>query len=279
MKVGVLGLGVVGLPTAIYAAEKNLQVVCYDINPVAVERARSEGLEAHLEWEELGKCDVYIVCVSTLYKEGKPDFSALFDISKKLKSEEIEHALISIESTVVPGTCRKIQQELRNRELNVIHVPHRYWGKDPVNHGVRQMRVIGAVDEESLKNGMAFYENTLDIPLHVVPSIEVAEMSKVLENSYRYLHIAFAEECKMICEGLNLDFEKVREACNTKWNTEILEAREGIGGHCLLKDTHYITSMSPYAHMLKKAVYVDNKYREWLEKMRFSSNTLINKNK
>ena len=83
----------------------------------------------------------------------------------------------------------------------------------------------------------------------------------------------------MICEGLNLDFEKVREACNTKWNTEILEAREGIGGHCLLKDTHYIISMSPYAHMLNKAVYVDNKYREWLEKTRFSSNTLINKNK
>ena len=265
MKVGVLGLGVVGLPTALYIAEKNLHVVGYDISSHAVEKARENGLEACLDWEEIGTCDIYIVCVSTLLKDGNPDFSALFDISRKLRSQELDCALISIESTVIPGTCEKFHQELGNLELNVVHVPHRYWGEKSVNHGVNQMRVIGAIDEVSLKKGLKFYKDILEIPLHIVPSIEVAEMSKALENAYRYLLIAFAEESRMMCEDLNLDFDSVRVACNTKWNTDMLEARNGIGGDCLPKDTQYIISMSPNAQILKKAVQVDEKYREWLD--------------
>ncbi len=126
MKVGVLGLGVVGLPTVLYIAEKNLHVVGYDISSHAVEKARENGLEACLDWEEMGPCDVYIVCVSTLLTDGSPDFSALFDIARKLRSQELDSALISIESTVIPGTCKKFQRELGNLELNVVHVPLSY---------------------------------------------------------------------------------------------------------------------------------------------------------
>ena len=89
-------------------------------------------------------------------------------------------------------------------------------------HGVNQLRVIGGVNSESLDSGKNVYTNLLEIPLFETSSIEVAEICKISENSYRYVQIAFAEELKMICEDLRLDFKSVQEACNTKWNTTIL---------------------------------------------------------
>ena len=89
-------------------------------------------------------------------------------------------------------------------------------------------------------------------------------MSKVAENAYRYLQIAFAEELKMTCGDLGLDFEKVREACNTKWNIEMLEARDGINGHCLPKDIRYLASVGPHNLLTQSAITVDKAYRKWL---------------
>jgi UDP-N-acetyl-D-mannosaminuronate dehydrogenase len=89
-------------------------------------------------------------------------------------------------------------------------------------------------------------------------------MAKITENAYRYVQIAFAEELRMACEALGLDFNEVREACNTKWNVEILEAREGIGGHCLPKDIRYLSSLTIHNTLLKAAIKADEEYRKWL---------------
>ena len=266
MKVCVVGLGSVGLPTAIYVSEKNYHVIGYDISPIAVQRAISRGLEAYSNWENVNNCDTYIVCVSTLLEEGKPDFSPLFDLANKLGKLKSDNVLVSIESTVIPGTCKDIYKTIGNQSFSLVHVPHRYWEVNPGKYGVKQQKVIGAIDGNSLKKGIDFYKNALEIPLHITSTIEIAEMSKILENAYRYLLIAFAEESRMICEGLGLDFEEVKEACNTKWNTEILEARDGIGGHCIPKDTKYVISISPNALILKSAIEVDRKYRDWISK-------------
>lgn len=111
----------------------------------------------------------------------------------------------------------------------------------------------------------ATYQDTLGIPLHAVSSIEIAEMCKITENSHRYLQIAFAEELKMICAKLGLNFDDLRKACNTRWNVDIPEARDGIGRHCLPKDIRYLTSLASSA-LLESAMTVDKKYREWLSK-------------
>jgi UDP-N-acetyl-D-mannosaminuronate dehydrogenase len=110
--------------------------------------------------------------------------------------------------------------------------------------------------------GREFYEDN-GIPLHVVPSIEIAEMTKVAENAYRFVQISFAEELKMICNELNLSFEQVREACNTKWNIDLLDAKEGIGGHCLPKDIRYLISLTEGGTLLKSAITVDSTYKNW----------------
>ena len=268
MKICVIGLGEVGFATAKYLLDKRLDVWGYDISSTAVERAKKGGImRATQVWDAIPSTDVYLICVYTGLKGEVPDLSAIFDACKKVKSKTELSAkpLVSIESTIVPGLCKRVFNEIFEQRVSLVHVPHRYWAEEPVKHGVRQSRVIGGVDADSLKSGLKFYRDVLRIPLHVVSSVEVAEMSKIAENAYRYVQIAFAEELRMICEEVNMCFDEVREACNSKWNIEILEARDGIAGHCLPKDTRYLSSLTSFNVLINGALTVDEQYKEWLK--------------
>ena len=109
------------------------------------------------------------------------------------------------------------------------------------------------------------YIQNLEIPMHSVSSIEVAELTKIIENSHRYLQIAFAEELYIYCQANNVLFSELRDALNTKWNVEILEPRDGIGGHCLPKDTKmFLTSSKMRSKILQSAMEVDTLYRDLL---------------
>ncbi|HEU4823817.1 MAG TPA: hypothetical protein VFS97_10375 [Nitrososphaeraceae archaeon] len=106
---------------------------------------------------------------------------------------------------------------------------------------------------------------SLGIPMHPVSKIEVAEMTKIIENAHRYLQIAFAEDLYLYCQANNINFSELRDALNTKWNVNILEPREGIGGHCLPKDTLMFLQSSKYikSKILTAAVEVDQDYRRY----------------
>lgn len=108
---------------------------------------------------------------------------------------------------------------------------------------------------------------SLSIPMHPVSKIEVAEMTKTIENAYRYLQIAFAEDLYLYCQANNINFSELRDALNTKWNVNILEPREGIGGHCLPKDTRMFlqSSKSIKSKILTAAVEVDQDYRRYVQ--------------
>ncbi len=84
----------------------------------------------------------------------------------------------------------------------------------------------------------------LEIPIHPVSSVDYAELSKLVENAYRFMEIAFAEEIKMVCDEHGLEFEELRRAINSMWNVRLLEAKEGIGGHCLPKDSQMYLDLS-----------------------------------
>ena len=263
LKICVLGLGEVGLPTALYMVREH-EVWGYDIASSAVNKAKDAGLSrATTNWSEVPSMDVYVVCVSTrLSKDGTPDLVPVFDCCEKIAKVDGKPSLVSIESTIVPFTSRKIYEDIFEKRIALVHVPHRFYGAEPLEHGVKQKRVIGGIDEKSLKLGREFYEDN-GIPLHIVPSIEIAEMTKVAENAYRFVQISFAEELKMICNDLDLSFEQVREACNTKWNIDLLDAQEGIGGHCLPKDIRYLISLTNGGTLLKSAITVDSTYKNW----------------
>jgi nucleotide sugar dehydrogenase len=267
MKVCIVGLGEVGLPTAKYVLSRGFKVYGHDRERGAVKRAQVHGIRGSTEWSRIPPSDVYILCVPTKTDtSGRPDLSAVRDASRKLFPRTRRNTLVSIESTLVPGTCREIYRSILGRRPMLVHVPHRYWREDPERRGVNQLRVIGGMTKRSMKRGIRFYQEQLGIPLYKVPSIEVAEMSKIAENAYRYVQIGMAEQLKMICHQIGLDFEEVRRACNTKWNVEILEAREGIGGKCLPKDTRHLASLSRHNALLETVMDVDKQYRRLLGK-------------
>ena len=115
---------------------------------------------------------------------------------------------------------------------------------------------------------------SLGIPLHPVPNIEIAEISKIAENAHRYLQIAFAEDLYLYSQANGINFAELREALNTKWNVNILEPRDGIGGHCLPKDTKMFLQSSrsqKKSKLLGAAIGVDRAYREYRQAKNIAS--------
>src|ERR671930_2357325 len=222
--------------------------------------------------------------------------SVVDKISKESNNNKKDGALVSIESTIPKGTSKKVF-ELLNHRFHVVHAPHRWYALEEKEHGVNQLRVIGGISDCCLRAGMQFYSGddnnsnnnnarvgeqdssssrssslllsqsylpkSLGISMHPISNIETAEITKITENAHRYLQIAFAEDLYLYCQANNINFSELRDALNTKWNVNILEPREGIGGHCLPKDTTMFlnSSKSIKSKIIQAAIQVDAEYR------------------
>jgi UDP-N-acetyl-D-mannosaminuronic acid dehydrogenase len=288
-RVLVIGLGQLGLPVAKYVKERGFETFGYDINPLKVEDAeKNYGIRSIEGFDDI---DVFILCVSTHdpNDEYTPYIDGLFSLARKISREAKNGSLVSIESTVPKGTSKKIF-EMLNHRLHVAHAPHRWYALEEEVHGVNQVRVIGGVSDCCLKIALQFYDrgnevlepkdtvisnntceitktNSLGIPMHPVSEIEIAELSKIIENADRYMQIAFSEDLYLYCQANNVNFGELRDALNTKWNVKILEPRDGVGGHCLPKDTKMFlqSSKSIKSKILMAALEVDNDYRRFRE--------------
>ncbi len=316
-KVLVIGLGQLGLPVAKYILDKGFDVYGYDINNETIIQAKKKiGIKTTTSFKNF---DIYILCISTHNPNDiySPQIEGIFSVINKISSEAKNGSLVSIESTIPQGTCKKVFELLEHR-LHVVHAPHRWYSVDEQNYGVNQLRVIGGVNPCCLKMGLDFYNGnseckssnisnhggiqvnynrlannkvfvdnsqlnlvddsldsqdtiidsknnkSLEIPMHAVSSIEIAELTKIIENAHRYLQIAFAEELYLYCQANNILFSDLRDALNTKWNVEIMEPREGIGGHCLPKDTRmFLNSSNMKSKILQSAIEVDSLYRDF----------------
>jgi UDP-N-acetyl-D-mannosaminuronic acid dehydrogenase len=263
-KVLVIGLGQIGYSNAEYMTQKGLTVDGYDISDTAITRAIADGV---IRWkaQDFSGYDVYVICISTHKPDDMfvPYLDGLFSIAKRLAYEGKDGALVGIDSTVTRGTSEKILSILEHR-LHVAHVPHRFYVHEKADHGVRQTRVLGACEDCCTEKAKEFYGQTLGIPIHPVRSVEVAELCKIVENSYRFMEIAFAEELKMFCDRSELSFDELKGAINSKWNIKILEAKEGIGGHCLPKDSQMFLNLEKNVldtTIIEAAKRIDNQYR------------------
>ena len=276
-RVLVIGLGQLGLPVAKYVKERGFDTYGYDIEQNAIERA--EKVASIKRADNFSNFDIYIICVSTHKPDDifTPQIDGLLYIIEEISRVAKNGALVAIESTIPRGTSKKVF-EMLNHRLHVVHVPHRWYALEEMEHGVNQLRVIGGVHDCCLRAALQFYtgdgssnssnsngdgNENLGIPLHPVSNIEIAEISKIAENAHRYLQIAFAEDLYLYCKTNNLSFPELREAINTKWNVNILEPRDGIGGHCLPKDTMMFLQSykSTRSKILTAALEVDQDYR------------------
>lgn len=263
-KVLVIGLGQIGYSNAEYMTMKGLEVDGFDTNSKTIRRAIDDQVICN-KASSFADYDYYIICIS-IHKHD--DISAahldsLYDIAKRISDEGKTGALVGIESTVTYGISENIMKILGHR-MHVVHVPHRFYNEDKYDHGIQQIRVLGGCDDCCIEKARHFYGEILDIPLHIVESIEVAELCKIVENSYRFMEVAFAEELKMFCDRIEVSFNDLRGAINTKWNVKVLEARDGIAGPGLPKDTQMFLDLSRDIlgpSILDAAKNVDSKYK------------------
>jgi len=285
-KILVIGLGQLGLPVAKYVKEKGFDVYGYDNNQLAMDNAEKQhGIK---KIENFRDVDVYMICISTHREDdiSSPQVDGLMAITRKIAKEATNGKLVSIESTVPRGTTRKMFEILEHR-FHVVHAPHRWYALEEDVHGVNQLRVIGGVCDCCLRTGIRFYNGveheersdleyysgtksyrSLRIPMYSVSTVELAELSKIIENADRYLQIAFAEDLYMFCKANRISFAELRDAVNTKWNVNILEPRDGIGGHCIPKDTRmFLESSEIKSKILIAAQEVDKNYRKYIEAM------------
>jgi UDP-N-acetyl-D-glucosamine dehydrogenase len=265
MKVGIVGLGYVGLPLALAFAEAGCDVVGVDTDARRVERLRrsesdvedvpSDRLRAIAErftatdsYRSLAACEAVIICVPTpLANHREPDLSYLVEAATQLSRVLHEGRLVVLESTTYPGTTRErllpILEEsglAAGREFKLAYSPERI---DPgrTDHTVRTTpKVVGGLTEDCLRRATELYRLICD-EIVQVSSPEVAELTKLLENIFRSVNIALVNELAQLCDRMGIDVWEVVDAAGTKpFGFMRFDPGPGMGGHCLPIDPFYL---------------------------------------
>lgn len=258
MKICVIGLGNIGFNLLKYLCEKLPETVGVDVNESRVKELRSKGYRVTSDYKKLTGIDVWLMAPST-GDQGQNLFTALDQMLIR------PGALISIESTLPPGTMERVRKYLEDKgfklgtDIFLIHVPHR------VMFGVDKTvcdtpRVMGAFTSACLEKGRQFYAPLVPC-LVEVSDVRVAELSKVVENVKRYVDVAFAQELYSFCIDQGLDYDELRQAVNSKSNVELLGTDWGIGGECLPKDMKFLRTVC-HSVLLDGAVQADQAYRD-----------------
>jgi UDP-N-acetyl-D-glucosamine dehydrogenase len=265
-QVSIIGQGYVGFPLAVLLANSNFKVVGYDSNSNLVkninmgfshiedisneqvgEIVQHQSYRATSNYQDMEKSAVYIVCVPTpLDIDKKPDLSYLLDAVEKIAEIIRKGDLVIIESTVAPGTTRDLVlpklvelSGLNENEFYLSFSPERI---DPLN-GLWNIKntpkVVSGYSNAALEAAAEFYSKFIEQVVKV-GSLEVAETSKLLENTYRLINISFINEIYMFCDNLGIDIEDVIKAAATKpYGFHAFYPSIGIGGHCIPVDPVY----------------------------------------
>jgi UDP-N-acetyl-D-glucosamine dehydrogenase len=265
MKVGIIGLGYVGLPLAVAFAEAGCEVVGVDADQRRVGRLRrsesdiedipserllavAERFTATDEYRGLAACDAIVICVPTpLANRREPDLSYLVDAATQLSRVLHEGRLVVLESTTYPGTTRErllpILEESGlavGREFNLAYSPERI---DPgrTDHTIHNTpKVVGGMTDECRSRAADLYRLICDEVVEV-SSPEIAELSKLLENIFRSVNIALVNELSQLCDRMGIDVWEVVDAAATKpFGFMRFDPGPGMGGHCLPVDPFYL---------------------------------------
>jgi UDP-N-acetyl-D-glucosamine dehydrogenase len=276
-KVGIIGLGYVGLPLALLYAEQNFVVTGFDIDsrkvatlaeggsyivritPTEIQAAKARGFNATADYSRISEMDAVIICVPTPLDEyHEPDLSYITDTAKAIAPHLRAGHLVILESTTYPGTTEEVLvpilekgnrsalkasrgEESDNARFYVAFSPER---EDPGNTTVARRdipKVIGGLDPRASELASALYGAIFNRTVKV-SSPAVAEMTKLLENIYRCVNIALVNELKLLSLRMGLDIWEVIEAASTKpFGFQPFYPGPGLGGHCIPVDPFYLS--------------------------------------
>lgn len=267
--VGVIGLGYVGLPLAVNFAEAGINVIGFDKNQEKVDKIKNGDnyikdirdavlrevvidkitLTATTDFTRIMECDALLICVPTpLDKFRKPDMHYIEDACIEIGKNMKPGTFISLESTTYPTTTEEFMLPIIEKESGLKHGTD-FWlayspeRVDPGNqnfHTKNTPKVIGAMTDDGLEIGMKLYSRAIDT-LHPVSSPRVAEMVKILENTYRLINISLINELALLAGKMDINIWEVIEAAKTKpFGFQAFYPGPGIGGHCIPLDPFYL---------------------------------------
>lgn len=267
--INVIGLGYIGLPTALMLSAHGVEVVGTDYNKKLVETLKT----GHMTFKENGleelfkkavtagirfttdyqECNVYIISVPTPYDKFSKKVDACYVVAavQEVLKKALAGAIIVIESTVSPGTIDKFIRPIIaeaglqvGKDIHLVHAPERIIPGNMVYELLHNNRTIGAdnisIGEEIKSLYAAFCKGEI-----VVTDIRTAEMTKVVENTYRAVNIAFANELAKICRHDNMDVYEIIRICNMHPRVNILQPGPGVGGHCISVDPWFLVGDYP----------------------------------
>jgi UDP-N-acetyl-D-glucosamine dehydrogenase len=267
--VGVIGLGYVGLPLAVEKAKAGFKVIGFDIQESKVkmvneghnyigdvvnadlEKIVSDGhLRATVDFDELSNCDVVAICVPTpldIYKQ--PDLTYVINSTKDVAKRLHKDMLVVLESTTYPGTTEDVMKPILEetglicgKDFYLAFSPERV---DPGNLRFKTKntpKVVGGVGPESTEVARLLYESVLEAEVFVVSSPKEAEMTKILENTFRIVNIALINEMAVVADKMGINIWDVINAASTKpFGFMPFFPGPGVGGHCIPIDPFYLT--------------------------------------
>ena len=267
--VNVIGLGYIGLPTALMMASHGVEVIGTDYNKELVDTLnagkttfKEDGLDELFQnavkagikfTTEYQNTDVYIVSVPTPYDKFSKKVDACYVVEAVKDVMKVCHkgATVVIESTVSPGTIDKFVRPVIEengftigQDINLVHAPERIIPGNMVYELLHNNRTIGADDKAVGEKVKELYSSFCQGEI-VVTDIRTAEMTKVVENTFRAVNIAFANELAKICRHDNMDVYEIIKICNMHPSVNILQPGPGVGGHCISVDPWFLVGDYP----------------------------------
>ncbi|NWN90421.1 UDP-N-acetyl-D-mannosamine dehydrogenase [Marinobacter adhaerens] len=300
LKIVVMGLGYVGLPTATVFASRRIEVLGVDVNEhaintinsgnihivepaldIAVRAAVTEGyLKAALE---PAPADAFMIAVPTPFKDNKePDMICVESATRSIAPFLEKGNLVVLESTSPVGTSEQISAWLaeerpdlsfphsagEDSDIRIAHCPERVLPGHVIRELVENDRVIGGITPKCAQQAQALYKRVVQGEC-VITTARTAEMAKLTENSFRDVNIAFANELSMICDHLDINVWEMIRLANRHPRVSILTPGPGVGGHCIAVDPWFIVDSAPdQARLIRLAREVNDYKPEWvLEKV------------
>lgn len=267
--INVIGLGYIGLPTALMLASHGVEVVGTDYNKELVETLNAgrttfkedgldelfqNALDAGIKFStEYQVTDTYIVSVPTPYDKFSKKVDACYVVAAVKSVLEVapKGAIIVVESTVSPGTMERFVRPaveeagfLIGEDIHLVHAPERIIPGNMVYELLHNNRTIGA-DEKAVGEKIKEVYSSFCQGEIVVTDIKTAEMTKVVENTFRAVNIAFANELARICRHDDMDVYEIIRICNMHPRVNILQPGPGVGGHCISVDPWFLVGDYP----------------------------------
>ncbi len=266
---GVIGLGYVGLPLAVEKAKAGFKTIGFDVQKSKVDMVNSghnyigdvvnEDLEALVksgilsattDFASVAKADCVCICVPTpLDAHQQPDISYVKSSAESIVPYLHKDMLVVLESTTYPGTTEELLKPILEssglecgKDFYLAFSPERVDPGNLIYKTKNTPKVVGGMTPECTDIAATLYESVLQAPIHRVSSPAVAEMEKILENTYRNVNIGLVNELAMLCDKMNINFWEVVDAAKSKpYGFQAFYPGPGLGGHCIPLDPYYLS--------------------------------------